>query len=178
MYTTISKTALVKHYIFSLSMIIVFLMHNRLLWAEENTVMYIHSLKAPVYAEPNNGSEKIMELKIGTKVQRLEEKGFWYLIAYTGKTGWIFKLMVRDTPPRDLREINVNQMAELESKARKRPSAYTTTASARGLKAKRDRFASQYKSDYHALEQLESMVVTMEEADKFITDGMNNEKIQ
>ena len=69
-------------------------------------------------------------------------------------------------------------MAELESKARKRPSAYTTTASARGLKAKRDRFASQYKSDYHALEQMESMAITMEEADKFLTDGMNNEKIQ
>lgn len=178
MFTTISKTARVKGYIFALLMIVVFLMHNRLLGAEENTVMYIHSLKAPVYAQPNNGSEKIMELKAGAKIHILEEKGFWYLIAHTGKTGWIFKLLVRDTSPKDLRQINVNQMADLESKARKRPSAYTTTASARGLKAKRDRFASQYKSDYHALEQMESMTITMEEADKFLTDGMNNEKIQ
>ncbi|HSO66435.1 MAG TPA: SH3 domain-containing protein [Desulfatirhabdiaceae bacterium] len=178
MSTPHRKTAMAKYGMIVLLILSGFLIFHPLLSAGQNTVMYIHSVKAPVYADSNNQSEKIMELKTGEKIHVLEEKGFWYLIAHGEKTGWIFKLMVRDKPPADFREINVNQMAELESKARKRPSAYTTTASARGLKAKRDRFAGQYKNDYYALEQLESMVIPVEEADKFIADGMNNEKKQ
>ena len=145
-------------------------------FAEQISTMYIHSAKAPVYAEPNNTSEKIMQLNAGTEIQVLDKKGFWYLINYQGKSGWIFKLMVRDKPPRTIRAINVNQLAELESKARRRPSAYTTTASARGLKAKRERFAGKYKTDYSALERLEAMAVPPETADKFLMDGMNHEK--
>lgn len=138
--------------------------------------MYIHSAKAPVFAEPNNTSEKILQLKAGTAIQVLDQKGFWYLINYEGKSGWIFKLMVREKPPRATRAINIDQLAELESKARKRPSAYTTTASARGLKARRERFAGQYRTDYNTLERLEAMAVSPEAADNFLRDGMNHEK--
>jgi hypothetical protein len=167
---------LVKYFIIALLLaIFFFLIQTPLSGAEINKVMYIHSAKAPVYTQPNIQSEKIMELKTGMEIMILEEKGFWYQMTYQEIPGWIFKLMVRDTPPKETRKIDVTQLAELESKARKRPSAYTTTASARGLKTKRDRFASQYKNDYNALEKMESMVISREEADKFITDGMKNE---
>ncbi|MBA4367390.1 MAG: hypothetical protein C0403_07090 [Desulfobacterium sp.] len=167
---------LVKYCIIGLLLaIFFFLIQTPLSGAEKNKVMYIHSAKAPVYSRPNIQSEKIMELKTGMEIIILEEKGFWYQMTYNEIPGWIFKLMVRDTPPKEFYEIDVNQLAELESKARKRPSAYTTTASARGLKTKRDRFASQYKNDYNALEKMESMVISREDADKFITDGMINE---
>jgi len=144
--------------------------------AENEKTMYVHSAKAPVYSQPNIQSEKVMELKAGMKILVLEEKGFWYHMVHRENTGWIFKLMVRDNPPKNYRKINVSQLEDLTSKARRRPSAYTTTASARGLKKKRDRFASQYKNDYHALENMESMLITTEEADNFIRDGVINEK--
>jgi hypothetical protein len=169
-------TELAKYCIIGLLLaIFIFLIQTPLSGAEINKVMYIHSAKAPVYSRPNIQSEKIMELKTGMEIIVLEEKGFWCKMTHNEIPGWIFKLMVRDTPPKEFRKININQLAELESKARKRPSAYTTTASARGLKTKRDRFADQYKNDYSALEQMESLVISGEEADKFITDGMINE---
>ena len=137
--------------------------------------LYVHSIKAPLYEAPSIGSAKVMELQKGQRITGIKEKAGWYEVKYKNKKGWVYKLMARKTPPLDKKDVYGKQIEELGDKARRRPSAFTTTAAARGLKAKRKRFADKYRLDYDALEKVESVVISDEEASKFLMRGVSNE---
>lgn len=137
--------------------------------------VYIHSVKAPLYQTPAIGSVKLTEMKKGEKVLGVNEKPGWYEVIYKGKKGWIHKLMARKKPPLDKKDVYGKQIEELTDKARRRPSAFTTTAAARGLKEKRRRFADKYLLDYDAVEKMESIKISDEEASKFVMEGVSNE---
>ena len=140
--------------------------------AEYPKSMYVHSVKATVYKKPLLNSEKLVELKAGSELIVSEEKGYWYRITCMEYSGWIFKLMVRSEPPEAYRRIKTDQIEALESTARRRPSAYATTAAARGLKDKRRRFAARYENDYSALEKMEAGLISYDEASRFIKQGI------
>jgi len=140
--------------------------------------MYVHSVKAPVYKKPLLNSEKLAELEAGSKLIVSEEKGYWYRITCKEYSGWVFKLMVRDEPPKEYRQIKADQIKALEATARRRPSAYTTTAAARGLTDKRRRFAARYENDYSALEKMEAGRISYDEANRFIKQGILYETME
>jgi hypothetical protein len=83
--------------------------------------------------------------------------------------------MARRTPPLDKKDVYGKQLEELADKARRRPSAFTTTAAARGLKEKRRRFADKYQLDYDALEKMESIQISDQEASEFLMRGVSDE---
>lgn len=137
--------------------------------------LYVHSVKAPLYQEPSVGSARLMELEKGQKISGIKETPGWYEVEHKKKRGWIYKLMARRTPPLDKKDVYGKQLEELADKARRRPSAFTTTAAARGLKEKRRRFADKYQLDYDALEKMESIQVSDQEASEFLIRGVSNE---
>jgi len=143
--------------------------------------LYVHSVKAPLYQTPSIGSKKIIELKKGAKVIGIEEKTSWYKVRYEGKDGWVYKLMVKKTPPLETKGLFTRlkslfrRIHVLREKSRRRPSSYTTTAAARGLRDKRQRFADKYRLDYEALEKIESIEISDNQALEFLTKGVSNE---
>jgi len=143
--------------------------------------LYVHSAKAPLYQAPSIGSKKVTNLKKGTKVIGIEEKENWYKVEYEGKDGWVYKLMVKKAPPLETKGLfarlkaSFRKVAVLRAKSRRRPSSYTTTAAARGLKDKRSRFAQKYELDYDALEKMESINISDAEALEFLAQGVSNE---
>jgi len=144
--------------------------------------LYVHSVKAPIYQEPFISSKKIIELKKGTKVIGIEEKANWYRIRYGGQSVWVYKLMVKKTPPLETKGLFgrlktlAHKVQALREKSRRRPSSYTTTAAARGLRDKRKRFAEKYRLDYDALEKVESIEISNTEALEFLMKGVSNEE--
>ncbi len=137
--------------------------------------LYVHSIKAPLYAAPSVGSRKLLQLQRGQKIIGIKENKGWYAVTFGQTQGWIYKLMARKTPPLDSSDLYGKQVDQLADKARRRPSAFTTTAAARGLKEKRKRFASKYTHDYAALEKMESIEISNEEATRFLMEGVSNE---
>lgn len=137
--------------------------------------LYVHSVKAPLYQAPSIGSAKVAELQKGDKIVGIKEKAAWYEVRYKNKKGWIYKLMARKTPPLDTKDLYDKDIGELADKARRRPSAFTTTAAARGLKEKRKRFADKYQLDYDALDKMESIEISDEQASEFLMRGISNE---
>ena len=143
--------------------------------------LYVHSIKASLYQAPSISSKEIIELKKGTKVIGTQEKANWYKVRYEDKDGWVYKLMVRKTPPLETKRLFArlkslfHRIHELREKSRRRPSSYTTTAAARGLRDKRQRFADKYGHDYDALEKIESIEISDTEALEFLMSGVSNE---
>lgn len=141
---------------------------------------YVHSINAAVYKTPSMKSKKIATLDKGEKLEVKKSKGAWYKIKSTtggGKTGWIYKFMVRKKPITNSSKLYSKlksffyKIESISKKSRRRPSSYTSTAAARGLREKRQHFAEKYNSDYKSLEVIESIVVTDEEAMDFLKKG-------
>lgn len=138
--------------------------------------LYVHSAKAPLFQAPSIGSKKIIELKKGAKLIGIEERANWYRVEYDNKNAWVYKLMVRKAPPLDRKAVSDKQVEELAYKARRRPSSFATTAAARGLREKRKRFSDKYALDYYALEKMESIKISDDEALEFLMRGVSNEE--
>ena len=143
--------------------------------------LYVHSVKAPLYQEPSIGSKRIINLKKGTKVTGIEEDANWYRVRYRGKDGWVYKLMVKKTPPLKTKGLfarlksTFRKIHIFREKSRRRPSSYTTTAAARGLRNRGSGFAQKYQLDYDALEKMESIEISDTEALEFLAQGVSNE---
>jgi ribosomal protein L15E len=133
--------------------------------------LYVSSTKAPLYSEPRSGAEKVAEARQGEKLVGLESQGSWYRIDYGGKRLWILNLMVRKTLPPERKTPSKDEVDQMAQSARTRPSAYTTTAGARGLREKRGGQNEKYRLDYDALEKMESFEVTDEEASAFLEEA-------
>ncbi len=144
---------------------------------------YIHSIKATVYKSPSMRSAKLTTLSKGAKLDVKKNKGAWFKVK-TGnnRTGWVYKFMVKKKPVTDSGRLYSKlksffyKIESISKKSRRRPSSYTSTAAARGLREKRRHFAEKYNSDYEALEFIESIFISDEEAMEFLWKGVQNEK--
>jgi uncharacterized protein YgiM (DUF1202 family) len=144
--------------------------------------LYVHSVKAPIYATPSMSSEKLTEIPKGTKLTGTSENPSWYEVQYKNVNGWVYKLMVKKSPPMEktgvfsrLKSL-YHKIHTLREKSRRRPSSFTTTAAARGLREKRERFSDKYQLAYTSLERLESIEISDNEALEFLTKGVSDEK--
>lgn len=133
--------------------------------------IYVRSAKAPLLSKPVIGSGALLNLPMGTPVTRLTEKGIWYKVTYKDQTGWLCKLMTGPTPPTPGQARPGGELEKISGRARKRPSAFTTTAAARGLMDKRKRFAGKYKLDFSTLEKIEAMRIADDEINDFLHAG-------
>lgn len=142
---------------------------------------FVQSVHADVYQSPTLKSQKTMSLVKGDPVDVVKESGSFYLISFEGSKGYIYKFLV------DKRKISTSdklysrlqsfflKIESVSGKSRRRPSSYTATAAARGLRDKRKNFAQTYVSDYDSLARFESIMIKDEEALAFLKEGGTDE---
>ena len=134
--------------------------------------LFVQSVKAPILANPALGSPKVAEAVKGEALKETEKKDNWYKVSYKDKTGWVSKLLVGPKPPASKVSILEETEEQVEKGARKRASAFTTAAAARGLAEERARLSDKFKVDYNGVEMMEAIRITDEEASRFIQEGV------
>lgn len=142
---------------------------------------YVQSVHADIYQAPTLNSVKTMSLLKGDAVDVIKESGAFYMVSFEGSKGYIYKFLV------DRRKVSSSEklysrlrsffqkIESVSGKSRRRPSSYTSTAAARGLRDKRKNFAGSYTSDYESLSRFESITIGEEEALNFIREGGKDE---
>ena len=147
--------------------------------------VYVHSANAVMYESPSMHSKKIVTLNKGLKLDVTTKKGSWYKVNSKtdgSHTGWIYKFMVHEKPITNSSMLYSRlssffyKVESISKKSRRRPSSYSSTAAARGLREKRKHFAKKYKADYASLEKIEAIQISEEEAMFFLLEGVKNEK--
>lgn len=136
------------------------------------TVYYVQSVKAPILSDMSFGSPKLAEASKGEALQEVENKGSWHKVIYNNKTGWVSRLLIGTKPPAGRVSVLVGTSENLESGARKRASAFTTAAAARGFAEDRSRVSDKYKSNFGALERMEAVAISDEVAMAFLQEGV------
>ncbi len=134
--------------------------------------LYVQSVKAPILSAPSLGSSKVAEAAKGDLLKELEKKGDWYNVGYKNSTGWVSRLLVGPKPPKGKVSVLEETEEKLETGARKRASAFTTAAAARGLAEERARISDKFRVDYNALDVMEGVKISDEEALRFVQTGV------
>lgn len=140
--------------------------------------VYVHSVNAAIYKKPTMKSKKIIKLKEGDKVNVIREKGAWFQVKTKRGKGWVYKFMVNKAPVTKTEKLYSRlrsffyKIESVSGKSRRRPSSYTATAAARGLREKRKHFAEKYNADYESLEKIESIEISNEQALEFLRQGV------
>lgn len=137
-----------------------------------DTTYYVQSTNATVRAEPSFGAKVIAKVNKGQVLASTAKTGDWIKVKVDGKDGYISHLLVTTHPPLEKASIIKAEDQEIKPTARRRASSFTSAAAARGLtdeEQKQDGVAE--KSDYKALDKMESVKVTPEEVKKFKESG-------
>lgn len=137
---------------------------------EKKQLLYVFSKSASLLDQSSAGAKVLQTLTKGQELSQLEIKDAWVRVSVNGKAGWVSKYLVSATKPSlektDMESMQIN----LKKESRKRASAYSTAASARGLSADvattRD-----IKSDMQAVKKMEENKVKSQDVQKFIKDG-------
>jgi hypothetical protein len=132
--------------------------------------LFVQSHTAPMFKTPSLTGAKLATLNQGTKVTALKKQGMWWQIQHQKVIGWIYALMLKNTPPQSSLDITSDQIDQMAQTARKRPSSYASTAAARGLMNQRKRLGQKLGYDYTALGKMESYAVSDEETLEFINE--------
>lgn len=134
--------------------------------------LFVQSVKAPILSGPSLGSSKVAEAAKGDLLKEVEKKGDWHKVVFKDATGWVSRLLVGPKPPSGKVSILEKADEKLETGARKRASAFTTAAAARGLTEDRARASDKFRVDYNALDIMEGITISDEEALRFIQTGV------
>lgn len=147
-----------KQTILSMCALVVVLLFNSAVFADAR---FISSLKAKVFSEPNFKSSLIAQLTKGKQVEVVQAKGIWLKVAFDNQQGWVTKFLVKKTLPLDAVTVFDNTKKEVELKdVRRRTSAITTAAAARGLASVARDKDTKYKEDLAGLTYMESFKVS------------------
>lgn len=140
-------------------------------WAQAADI-YVQSVKASILSAPSFGSQKLAEAAKGEALKELEKKGGWHRVSYKDKTGWVSRLLVGVKPPATRVSVLEGSSENLGTGARKRASAFTTAAAARGLAEDRSRVSDKYRVNFAGVTRMEAVKVSDEEAIAFLQAGV------
>lgn len=135
-------------------------------------VYYVQSVKAPILSDSSFGSAKLAEATKGEELKEIEKKGSWHKVMYKNKTGWVSKFLIGPKQPADRVSVLEGTSENLESGARKRASAFTTAAAARGFAEDRSRVSDKYKTNFEGVERMEAIKISDEMAMTFLQEGV------
>lgn len=147
-------------------------------WAGESFAQeyYVQSTQAPLWRMPSFAAEKLILIPRGGKVEVLEEQQGWLGVQYKDRNGWMLKLMLAPQPPVDQKVVDQQVMQLMDERSRLRPSAYASTAAARGLMTKEAGFGDKIDTDFEAVAVMESFRASMQDALDFIAKGKADER--
>lgn len=130
--------------------------------------LYVQSKSAKIMNSPSFKAETTGTLKRGDQLEVIEKGKGWYQVKSGETTGWVNQLNVSKNEPMERISIITQSTDNLEDKSRRRSSAVTSAAAARGLSEKdRKRRSDTEKADYNTLNRLENF-----------TDKISDEEIQ
>ena len=132
--------------------------------------VYIQSNKAALYEQPNFVSTTTKTLPRGTEVNVIEANKRWIKIQSKTDSGWMLKFLVSDHPPLDRVDKVISDDQQINN-PRRRASAVSTAASARGLSADQRQRAGNSSANYIALEKIERIDVQELEVIHFLNTG-------
>jgi hypothetical protein len=104
----------------------------------------------------------------GTALTVIDGNNRWYRVEGEGYQGWVVKLMVAHHPPLKQQARSEAAMEALMKRARVRPSTYSTTAAARGLRDGGEGLADAHQVDYEQVTEMEDLQPTAEAVADFI----------
>ncbi|MDA8140290.1 MAG: SH3 domain-containing protein [Desulfobacteraceae bacterium] len=136
---------------------------------------FVGSPTAPLWEAPSFQAKQLGRLMQGDKVQAEEERNGWVSVRYGQQRGWMLKLMLSTSAPPAPTTADQQAMQTLEERARCRPSAFASTAAARGLMNTEEGFSQQHKLDFKAVEKMESWRATDQQALDFKAEGSKHE---
>lgn len=140
--------------------------------------LYVKSVKAKILSKPSFKAKVLGLAKRGAVVEETGRSGKWIEVRYKGtkgwKKGWISRYLVSTKPP--MKRVSLLARGEsLQKTSRRRASAFTSVAAARGLtdydRARRGRKG--YAVDFAALDRMDRINITEDEALKFIDEGVS-----
>ncbi len=128
--------------------------------------LFVQSAKAKIMSEPSFKAQVIDTVNRGDKLEQMEAKDGWIKIKTKSGSGWVNSLGVADSAPLDKVTVVAADVAELQEKSRKRSSAITSAAAARGLSdAERKRMSEAGQADYRAMKHLEELAGNISDRD-------------
>jgi hypothetical protein len=140
--------------------------------ADAQQVYYVQSIKAKIMSAASFKSNLVAEVGRGYKLNGLGKEGSWIKVKYGSLEGYVPNLLVAANPPLQKQSIIRGESSALQQNVRRRASTYTSAAAARGLTADdRRRLSKQEKVDYDSLEQIEGIIVSDAELQKFSEGG-------
>ena len=134
--------------------------------------LYVQSVRAPVLSAPSFGSSRLVEATKGDALKEIEKKGGWHKVSYKDKIGWVSRLLVGPKPPASRVSVLVGASEKLATGARKRASAFTTAAAARGLAEDRSRVSDKYRVNFAGVVRMEAVKISDAEAIAFLQAGV------
>ncbi len=136
--------------------------------------LFIKSLKAPILAAPQNGAQVLITVERGSKVDGLGEQGSFAQVKFKSTKGFVNKLFLSERPV-EQKDTLLNQKIDISTKARKRASAFTSAAAARGLKEDSDEiFRSLGDANLEAIKKMEALVIREEQGLSFLLNKTEN----
>lgn len=139
--------------------------------------LYVKSIRAKILSTPSFRSKIVGIAKRGATFEEIKRRGKWIEVKYKGrkgwKKGWVSKYLVSTRPP--MKRISLLARGKnLQKTSRRRASAFTSVAAARGLtdydRARQGRKG--YAVDFAALDRMDKINITEDEALKFIEEGV------
>ena len=139
--------------------------------------LYVRSMRAKVLSKPSMKSKTIGLVKRGAILKEVKKRGKWIEVKFqdkkSWKTGWISKYLVSQKKP--LKRISLLAKGDnIAKSSRRRASAFTSVAAARGLsdEARARKGIKSYTVDFDALARMEAIKITEIEAMQFIEEGV------
>jgi hypothetical protein len=138
-------------------------------------LVYVQGARAPLYPTPQLGKAPVAVVGQGTPLAVIAEKGRWYQVRGDRQTGWVVRFMVADHPPAPSPTVPGAAMDALKERARVRPSSYSTTAAARGLRAGDKGLGDAHGADYRQVAEMEGLQPSAEAVADFFRQADDDE---
>ena len=135
--------------------------------------VYVKSLRAKIMSKPSLKSKVLNMAPRGSVLEIINRSGRWVNVSYMGKEGWVSKYLISKRPP--MKRVSLLAKGKsIQKSARRRASAFTSVAAARGLtdEARARKGMKVYAVDFDALERMENFQIDETEAVRFIEEGV------
>lgn len=133
-----------------------------------DTDYYVQSLNAKIWQESSFKSKVIAEVGKGQLLPSTGTENNWVKVRYQGQDGYVPTLLLSTHPPLGKNTLIGSDESEIKEGVRRRASAYTSAAAARGLSREdRERADVEEGTNYGAVRAMESMTVTADEVSQF-----------
>jgi len=144
---------------------IIFIILMGLLNTVFSQTFFVKSDKGKIFDNPSLKGKEIIIATRGKRVIFIESKGSWFKVKVDNTEGWIFKFFLSKSLEKTKLSL-LSKKVDIRSKARKRASAFTSAASARGLSE--SNLDLEYREDFEELEKIEKNQVDEQEGLIFI----------